>query len=386
MRFSPRKFDGYRRRLVYEWDMWRGRQDESRRQRRFDHWIDSLRASPPDVFLGPDLPYGGVRGHVRAIAKYSGLKVQLVPDERALGGLDQFTMAQLERFLEFDPPGTPVVHSHVVPWFIRWCQRQQKRGSLWVHTYHLPYFPEHAKDGILQPDQIEINDCLIHEARHADLRISVSRWQQEWLLREHGIESIYLPNGVDIEACDNGNAKRFRAKHRINGPFILWVGRNDPVKNPRDFVRLAQAMPEMLFVMIGGGLSKVILREEWQVDAPSNLVIPGALSHLEVQDAISACSVLVVTSKREGLPTLVLEGMVRQKPVVVPDEAGCVEAIGNGDFGTIYRQGQIDELAVKVEGIASDSAIGTLARKRVLEKYDWRAIAPKLDSIYRRLS
>jgi glycosyltransferase involved in cell wall biosynthesis len=78
--------------------------------------------------------------------------------------------------------------------------------------------------------------------------------------------------------------------------------------------------------------------------------------------------------------------MVRQKPVVVPDEAGCVEAIGNGDFGTIYRQGQIDELAVKVEGIASDSAIGTLARKRVLEKYDWRAIAPKLDSIYRRLS
>jgi glycosyltransferase involved in cell wall biosynthesis len=134
--------------------------------------------------------------------------------------------------------------------------------------------------------------------------------------------------------------------------------------------------------MIGGGLTAETLREDWQVDAPTNLTLPGPASHAGVQDAIAACSVLVVTSKREGLPTLVMEGMAHQKPVVVPDEAGCMEAIGDGEFGYIYQQGNIDDLVAKVELAVKDSSIGLRARQRVLEEYDWRVVAPRLDAIY----
>lgn len=382
MRLSPKKIDGYRRRLVHEWGMWRGRQDESRRQRRYDRWLASLSASPPDVFLGPDLPYGGVRGHIHAIAKHSALRVEVIPNEKALGGLDQFYKSLQERFLTYEPPESSVVHSHVIPWYINWCREQQARGLRWVHTYHLHYFPEHGENGILRADQVAINEALNEVARHADVLLSVAKWQCEWLRREHAIDSIYLPNGVDVTACDRGRADRFRKRYKLREPFALWVGRNDPVKNPLDFVRLAQALPQLHFVVIGAGLTPETLPRDMGASVPPNLTLTGPASHSEVQDALAACSSLVVTSKREGLPTLVLEGMAHGKPVVVPDESGCLEAVGGGEYGQVYRQGDLADLISKTKIALSNPESASRARARVLEEYDWRVIAPKLDRIY----
>lgn len=375
------RLSGYRARIAHEYSMWEHRRRSAKNLRCYESWIQKIQNLQPDVFLGADLLSGGVRGHVHGIRKHSELNVQLVPDETAMGGLENFTERIRERFMELNPSGSPTVHSHVMPWMIRWCRRQQERGLRWIHTYHLPYFPEHANGEI--PDwQQEINEVLIHEACEADVRISVSKWQQSYLRLEHGIETDYLPNGVDVRVCDDGSAKRFRRTSKIVGPFLLYVGRNEPVKNPADFVQLALAMPGRQFVMIGDGLAAESLREDWQVEAPLNLVLLGAATHAGVQDAIAACSVLVVTSKREGLPTLVMEGMAHRKPVVVPDEAGCMEAIGEGEFGYIYQQGDIDDLAAKAELAMSDTTIGPRARQRVLEEYDWRVVAPKLDEIY----
>jgi glycosyltransferase involved in cell wall biosynthesis len=372
----------YAKKLCNDYSIWDCHRRSVRNMSRFNSWIFKLKQSHPDVFLGPDYSTGGVGGHVRAIRKYSTLNVQIVPDENAMGGLENFTAKICESFMEFEPSGTPAVHSHVEPWMIRWCRRQQERGLRWIHTHHNWYYPEFAKDKLAEW-QVELNQGFLFALRHADVCLSVSRRQQEFLKVEHGIETEYLPNGVDVNACDLGDADRFRRRHHLAGPFLLYVGRNDPVKNPADFVRLALAMPALRFVMIGGGLTAETLREEWEVDAPANLTLPGPASHAGVQDAIAACSVLVVTSKREGLPTLVMEGMAHQKPVVVPDEAGCMEAIGDGEFGYIYQQGNIDDLVAKVELAMKDSSIGLRARQRILDEYDWRVVSRKLDQIYR---
>ncbi len=135
--------------------------------------------------------------------------------------------------------------------------------------------------------------------------------------------------------------------------------------------------------MIGHKLSKEIVRNEWGLEAPSNLIVHGPASHMEVQDAIAACSALVVTSKREGLPTLVLEALTQSKSVVVPEELGCMEAIGDGEFGFIYRQGDLDDLAEKTLIAIKDTQKSQAARQRVLSEYDWLAVAPKVDALYR---
>ena len=379
--FIARRLEGYRRRILHEHSMWRDRRIAAKDLRRYEAWIRKVRQHPPQVFVGPDLPYGGVRGHVRNIGKYSSLKVQLVPDSEALGGLDHFSCEAFERFQGFHPEGKPAVHSHVLPWMIRWCRKQQAQGCRWVHTYHLPYFPEHGKAG-LKADQIQINDALIQEACHADIRLSVARWQQAYLRAEHGIETDYLPNGVDVEACDAGSEKRFRRRFKISHPFILYVGRNDPVKNPAEFIRLAMALPAQQFVVMGQNLDATVMLRDWHLSSPSNVRYVGAASHAGVQDAIAACSALVVTSKREGLPTLVLEAMAHGKPIVVPDEAGCLEAINGGDFGFVYHLGDIDSLASATRQALGDAHRRARSRSRVLEEYDWRVVISQLDAIY----
>ena len=136
--------------------------------------------------------------------------------------------------------------------------------------------------------------------------------------------------------------------------------------------------------MLGQGLSNATLLNEWGVSVPANLKVMGEATHQETQDALAACSALVVTSKREGLPTLVLEAMTHGKPIVVPEEDGCLEAIGNGEFGFSYRHGDIEQLAATTMDASVDKTRCKYARQRIAAEYDWRVVARKLDQIYER--
>jgi glycosyltransferase involved in cell wall biosynthesis len=379
------KLDGYRRRAVYEWNQARHRAAARKREAAFQSWLGALSATPPEVLVGANFAaYGGVRHHIQAIQRYSALDVQLAPPESVLQTVGPHHLSHefRQRFLDFPATGIKVVHSHVFPWFIEWCREKQKRGMRWVHTYHLNYFPEHGRDG-LEPWQAEINDALINVACHADVKLSVAKWQRDWLLDKYGIETTYLPNGVDVAACDRADASRFVSKTGLQD-FVLYVGRNQPVKNPAEFLRLAWQMPERSFVMFGDGLNEQDLHADWQLDIPSNLTVLGPVAHPDLLDAIAACAALVVTSKREGLPTLVMEAMAQSKPVVVPDEAGCMEVIGQGEAGLIYRLGDVLDLADKTITALGNDGLGFVARQQVLSEYDWRVVAPRLDAVYSR--
>ncbi len=337
-----------------------------------------------EVLVGPNLAqHGGVRYHIHGLQKYSSQKVGLVPDDVILSFLKASdAIADFKKWFEtLHFPAVRTVHSHVDPWFIHLCRKMQSQEIRWVHTFHLLYFPEHYRN-TMPGWQAEINNALLTVARLADVRISVARWLQGHLANGHGLQTTYLPNPVDVECCDSADGSRFARAIRLEG-FALYVGRNDPVKNPADFIRLATSLPGLQFVMIGQGLTREILRSEWQTEVPPNLLVYGPASRHQVQDAIAACGVVIVTSKREGLPTLVLEAMALRKPVVVPDEAGCMEAIGGGEFGYIYRQGDVSDLAGKTLAALADRQRGQRARERVLAEYDWRVVAPKLDAIYR---
>ncbi|HRD03187.1 MAG TPA: glycosyltransferase family 4 protein [Verrucomicrobiota bacterium] len=375
---------GIRYRAGEAWSHWKLAATRRRKHRMFDAWLAELRAHPPDVLIGANFDkQGGVGNHIQSIRRYSSLRVEPAPSDKLMASLriHDFQSELRQSFLEFAPRGIRVLHSHVFPWFIEWCRKHQESGVRWVHTYHNMYFPEFGKQG-LEPWQKEMNHVLVNDARHADVRISVSRWQSAFLEKEYGIPTIYLPNGVDVSLSDRADANRFIRKTGLSR-FVLYAGRNDPVKNPADFVRLALCLPQHAFVMIGHDLTLEILRTEWEVGAPKNLYLYGSASRGEVQDALAACSILVVTSKREGLPTLVLEAMTHRKAVVVPDDAGCMEAVGQGKFGFIYRQGDLDDLAAKTLSALADTNLGPRARERVLAEYDWRVVAPKLDALYR---
>jgi glycosyltransferase involved in cell wall biosynthesis len=270
----------------------------------------------------------------------------------------------------------------VFPFFISWARNaKQTFGTRWIHTHHNWYYPEFGRNG-LEPWQIQFNEWFLIAAAEADVCLCVSRSQQRFLREQFGLSCGYLPNGVDIQACRKGDAGKWQQNTGIAPGFVLFVGRNDPVKDPEFFVRLAHAMPELRFVIAGQGISRHVIQHEWQLQIPPNLEVIGELTHAQVQDAITACSSLVLCSKREGLPTLVLEGLVQGRPVVISEEQGCLEATDDGKYGFVYSPGNLADCVTAVERSLKDTQIANAAQSFAVENYGWNSILKKLDDIY----
>lgn len=327
---------------------------------------------------------GGVWRHFEGVEKYSSLPIALYPSRYACEMLhpgserDAHHRGLDRALLQWHA----LFHSHVDPQFIRLSHEAQQMGKPWIHTYHALYFADDW-DGQLNPRQEGINDCLVNEARHADVCLAVNSWLVGWLEENHGIKANLLPNGVDVEACDRALAERFVGIYGISD-FVLFVGGMARVKNPLAFVQAARMLPDQDFVMIGSDLTRAKIQQAFGVDVPENLRALGPLSHGLTLDAIAACRALVMTSHREGLPTVLLEAMAMKKPCVVPDAPWFSDVVQTDAHGLKYTPGSLEDLAEKI-ATAAASGDFTGARDQVERKFSWQVITPELDKLYIRL-
>jgi len=246
------------------------------------------------------------------------------------------------------------------------------------------YYPERGSGGI-EPWQADLNKAMLGAAQEADVCLCVSRWEQQTLTNQFGIRSTWLPNGVDVQACDQAVGGRFCRRWKVAPGFVLWVGRMDPVKNPADFVRLATSMPQQQFVMVGG-VTRPDIEQELQLPMPHNTRLLPTLSHAETLDAVAAAGAIVVTSFREGLPTLVLEAMAMQRQLIVPSEAGCLDATDGDRHALVYHHGNLEEMQELTLRSLTTPICRQAARSRILTDFDWNVVAARLDSVYQGMN
>lgn len=327
----------------------------------------------------------GVNQHILAIKKYSSHDIIEIPPKfvRRVLALDKTGAGIVAYQKLFNPVKSnrcDIIHSHVDPWFVNLCYSSSKKRFKWIHTYHMLYFAEDWING-LDKYQQAINKALIEVASKADVRISVANWFHDYLLDKHDIETEVICNGFDSEACDKANRARFEKKYNW-GDFVLFVGALEAVKNPLFFIQLAARMPDIRFVMIGQNLDAVHLGKAYRVSIPSNLILMKEVKHEVALDAMSACKALVMTSKREGMPTILLEAMYLGKPVVAPALNGCQEAVASDEYGFLYEPDSLNDLVRQTQRALVSTNVGERARKRVSELYDWKLLAKSIDSMY----
>lgn len=324
---------------------------------------------------------GGVRRHLECIERYSRHAIALYPSTPS----HQWLRTRLERDQYRSELGDELIsrhslfHTHVDPHFIGIAERAQKAGKPWLHTYHLLYFAEDWNNE-LAPWQQRINDSLLTRARKADLCLAVGSWLVEWLKEHHGIDSRFVPNGVDVEACDRACGSRFVESSGLDD-FVLFVNSISRVKNPLAFVEAARRFPDQRFVMVGTDLVKEKIESTFEVELPKNLVALGPLPHDQTLDAIAASKSFVMTSHREGLPTVLLEAMAMNKPCVAPNLPWCRDAIKTDAHGILYEAGESDDLNAAIRRSLESNSFAD-ARGHVDALFTWPVIMKQIDSIY----
>lgn len=181
--------------------------------------------------------------------------------------------------------------------------------------------------------------------------VAVSEELQRRLARRLGTARVVrIPNPMPRapEQPEPGAALRASLDIAAGVPLVGFVGRLETVKGPDRFVALAQrcARPAA-FVVVGGGSLEATLRRDAAASAPGRLHFTG-----EVPDALpqlAGLDLLVLTSRHEGLPIVLLEAAACEIPVVAFGVGGVGEVLDGSAGARIVAPGDLDALARAVE-------------------------------------
>jgi len=176
---------------------------------------------------------------------------------------------------------------------------------------------------------------------------------------------------------DDAVIRRPNERHSIFS--ILAIGRLHPVKNHAFLVQacwLLKCRGQRFVCRIAGEGSEHKSLEgmirDFGLQAEVRLL--GQLSRDQLDAEYARADLVVLTSRSEGIPLVLMEAMVRGKPVLAPVITGIPELVVDGETGFLYQAGSLDDFMARVTSVMkTESALGPLlqaAREHVLKHFN----------------
>jgi glycosyltransferase involved in cell wall biosynthesis len=197
-----------------------------------------------------------------------------------------------------------------------------------IHTFHGHLFDDNSF-GFFKKQIIILTEKLL--AHKTDFFISVGE-EVGLALREKGIGSkakwVSIAPGVHpLPIISKIESRKILGLPK--SAFIVgWLARMAPVKNPHLFIKVALKLPDVDFVMGGGGE----LLAEIKLIAPSNVKVIG---WTEASVFWSAIDVAISTSNNEGMPVALIEAQIAGVSVIATGVGSTTEVVKNGVTGII---------------------------------------------------
>lgn len=153
---------------------------------------------------------------------------------------------------------------------------------------------------------------------------------------------------------------------------VAYVGNIKENKRPLLFLECARAFPELRFLMIGDGEMLEDVRAYIHTYGLVNVALTGRISNQEVYQQLQQADLLLMTSRNEGLPKVMLEAASCAVPTVYINECYAVDYIEDGQTG--YAVPDVDSMIATVRLLCHDSALfSRLSRnaQELSQQYHW---------------
>jgi glycosyltransferase involved in cell wall biosynthesis len=234
------------------------------------------------------------------------------------------------------------------------------------------------------------------ELSRADAVTAVTGAIVDTLVRDYGIEPSrvqVIPNGADPPDVEREAeaAKRWRERFLPTPVRPLWVvaGRLEEQKGHdvlfEALERLVAKGLDFRLVVAGDGSRRSWLEQQ----ALSRGLVPRVQFVGQLDDVgglLAAADAVLLPSRWEGLPLVLLEAMVRGRPIVASAVGGVPDAIEDGVHGTLVPPGDPEALARALEQLhrSADRAwrLGSAAARRARERFTWRAMVDDFEAVY----
>ena len=279
--------------------------------------------------------------------------------------------------------GVPLLHAHfAVPQGLAALEIHRRIGIpyvLTVHGYDLNSWPDARPSG-----RRRLADAL----RGAAAVVAVSDALADRVKELSGIDAVSLPLGVDVSGLAALGLSRAEARRRCGLPedrvVALFLSRLAPHKGVREFVdAIVDGEGDVVGVVAGDGDLAGYRADDSR--ETGRLKYVGAQDRMGVVAHLSAADMIVLPSRSEGLPTVLVEAGVIGTPVIASRVGGIPQLLG-GDRGTLLDDLDVTTIRRAILSVAAHPAEAASAARRlqahVAAEFDVDRNAVRLMDLY----
>jgi glycosyltransferase involved in cell wall biosynthesis len=274
---------------------------------------------------------------------------------------------------EFD-----VIYSHQYP--MNWIAYLAKRfyGIKYIYYNHAIAPPE-AFSSLIERIYIRLISFLANwTIRKADEAISISRYLQQQLKKETGLDSEVVYNKIDTQRFYQGiDRSAVRDKHQLgNAPLVLYVGRISPHKGIHllieAFSLVRRQIPRAKLLVVGKHTFPSYSRKIGGM-ADNSVIFAGYVPDEELPSYYAACDVYATATMWEGFNLPLVEAQACGKPVVAFNLGPHPEVIKDKATGLLIPPADTAAFAEAIVKLLKDTKLrqemGEKAYKAVRERF-----------------
>lgn len=192
------------------------------------------------------------------------------------------------------------------------------------------------------------------------------------------------------------NQQLFRAFCKLSErpDKVAYIGRFSYEKGTdiaiKTFLRVLEMFPQVSFVMIGDGpLMPLVKQTIRKYNCMGKIEITGWLSATELVNNLNHVKLVLVSSRTEGVPSVILESMACGTPVLASNVGGTSCIIKNNFNGFLFDTFDPDSIAAKIVSVLKNEDmlefVSNNARNFVMANYSEENVQKSWLSILRRL-
>ena len=250
-----------------------------------------------------------------------------------------------------------------------------------IHTFHGHLFEDNSFSGLEKKIITLVEKWLAPRANvlvsvglnvGKELREAGIGVGQKWVSIAPGVEALTLLEKSEARKSIGVNESEM---------LIGWMARMTSVKNPNLLLQVASRLPDVQFVMAGGG----DLLETIKSNAPENIKVIG---WADAATFWSAVDIAISTSDNEGMPVALIEAQLAGLPVIATNVGSNSEVIQDEVTGLIASR-SVDALVGAVNRFTSLPSLirtqGDKGRVRASKEFSLEKMIRSHADLYREV-
>jgi glycosyltransferase involved in cell wall biosynthesis len=179
-------------------------------------------------------------------------------------------------------------------------------------------------------------------------------------------------------------------KHIKSKISVIYVGRLNEAKGAHiaveSFLQATESLDDAHLEIVGDGALKPQLRESVEkYGATDSVNFHGEVPHRDAVRLISESNILLLPSKSEGIPRVILEAFEVGTTVISTSVGGIPTLIEDGITG-LFAQRTVDDFSTKIDDLGKDQyrrvEFATEAQQVIQDRHSWNTIEKRLRQSY----